>query len=97
MEKVLDALSAHFDYIIIDAPPVLVVTDAAILSTHTGRAVVVSAAGKTRKAELPDAFETLDAVEGKVLGVIATMVPTKGPNSYTYGAYSYKSYNESAS
>lgn len=97
MEKVLDALSAHFDYIIIDAPPVLVVTDAAILSTHTGGAVVVSAAGKTRKAELADAFEALTAVDGKVLGVIATMVPTKGPNSYTYGAYSYKSYNESSS
>lgn len=97
MEKVLDALSAHFDYIIIDAPPVLVVTDAAILSTHTGGAVVASAAGKTRKAELADAFEALGAVDGKVLGVIATMVPTKGPNSYTYGAYSYKNYSESSS
>lgn len=97
MEKTLEALSAHFDYIIIDSPPTLVVTDAAILSTRTGGAVVVSAAGKTRKDELADAFDTLENVDGRVLGVIATMVPTKGPNSYNYGAYSYKSYTESSS
>ena len=92
----MEELTAHFDYIIIDAPPVLAVTDAAILSTRTSGAVVLSAAGKTRKAELADAFAALDAVDGKVLGVIATMVPTKGPNSYNYGAYSYKSYSEKA-
>lgn len=97
MEKTLEALAAHFDYIIIDSPPTLVVTDAAILSTRTGGAVVVSAAGKTRKDELADAFDTLENVDGRVLGVIATMVPTKGPNSYNYGAYSYKSYTESSS
>lgn len=97
MEKVLDALSAHFDYIIIDSPPTLVVTDSAILSTRTGGALVVSAAGKTRKDELADAFDTLENVDGRVLGVIATMVPTKGPNLYNYGAYSYKSYTESSS
>ena len=97
MGKILETLSAHFDYIIIDSPPALAVTDAAILSTRTGGAVVVSAAGKTRKAELEDAFETLENVDGHVLGVVATMVPTKGPNAYNYGAYSYKSYSESNS
>jgi len=97
MEKTLQALSAHFDYIIVDSSPTLVVTDAAILSTRTGGAIVVSASGKTRKRELADALETLGNVDGRVLGVVATMVPTKGPNSYNYGAYSYKSYSESSS
>lgn len=97
MEKALETLSAHFDYVIVDSPPALAVTDAAILSARTGGAVVVSAAGKTRKVELADAFETLENVDGRVLGVVATMVPTKGPNSYNYGAYSYKSYSESSS
>lgn len=96
MGKTLEALSAHFDYIIIDSPA-LAVTDAAILSTRTGGAVVVSAAGKTRKDELADAFDTLENVDGRVLGVIATMVSTKGPNAYNYGAYSYKGYTESSS
>ena len=45
---------------------------------------------------LTSRWSSLDAVDGKVLGVIATMVPTKGPNSYNYGAYSYKSYSEKA-
>ncbi len=94
MGKVLETLTAHFDYIIIDSPPVLAVTDAAILSTRTGGALVVSAAGKSRKAELANAFEALEAVDGKVLGVVATMVPTKGPNAYSYGAYSYQAYSD---
>lgn len=97
MQKTLETLTAHFDYIIIDSPPILAVTDAAILSTRTGGALVVSAAGKTRKAELANAFEALEAVDGKVLGVVATMVPTKGPNSYSYGAYSYKAYSDNSS
>ena len=97
MEKLLETLTAHFDYIIIDAPPVLIVTDAAILSTRTGGALVASASGQCRKAELANAFEALDAVDGKVLGVVATMVPTKGPNAYNYGAYSYQAYSEISS
>ncbi len=49
-----------------------------------------------RGIALTSRWSSLDAVDGKVLGVIATMVPTKGPNSYNYGAYSYKSYSEKA-
>ncbi|MCI1676111.1 MAG: polysaccharide biosynthesis tyrosine autokinase [Ancrocorticia sp.] len=92
MSRLMDKLEGHFDFIIIDAPPVLVVTDAAILSKITGGAVVISAAGKTRKEELASALESLAAVNGKVLGIIPTMVPTRGPDSYSYGAYSYQSY-----
>ncbi|MFT0848087.1 polysaccharide biosynthesis tyrosine autokinase [Actinomycetaceae bacterium L2_0104] len=94
MARVLETLTAHFDYIIIDAPPVLVVTDAAILSTRTGGAVLVSAAGKCRKDELASALEALETVDGKVLGIIPTMVPTKGPDSYSYGAYAYQAYGD---
>lgn len=92
MARLLEKLAGHFDFIIIDTTPVLAVTDAAILSNLTGGAIVVSAAGKTRKEELANALESLKAVGGKVIGILPTMVPTKGPDSYGYGAYSYQRY-----
>lgn len=97
MGKVLDMLSEHFDYVIIDTPPVLVVTDAAILSKRTGGAIMIAAAGKVRKQELSNAFEALETVDGKVLGVVVTMVPTKGPDAYSYSSYSYRYYGSSSS
>ncbi|MFT3944232.1 MAG: polysaccharide biosynthesis tyrosine autokinase [Ancrocorticia sp.] len=95
MGKVLDMLSAQFDYVIIDTPPVLAVTDAAILSKHAGGAVMIAASGRVRKQDLSNAIDALHTVGGKVLGIVATMVPTKGPDAYSYGSYSYQYYGKS--
>ena len=49
--------------------------------------MVVAAAGRTTKNELQSAIRTLDHIGGRVLGVILTMLPTKGPDAYGYGNY----------
>ena len=49
--------------------------------------MVVAAAGRTSKNELQSALRTLDHIGGRVLGVILTMLPTKGPDAYGYGNY----------
>ena len=95
MGKVLDMLSEHFDYVIVDAPPALAVTDAAILSKKVGGTLLIAAAGKVRKQELSNVLESLETVDGKVLGIVVTMVPTKGPDSYSYSSYSYRYYGSS--
>lgn len=92
MGKVLDMLSEHFDYVIIDTPPVLAVTDAAILSKRAGGTLMIAAAGRVRKQELSNALEALETVGGNLLGVVVTMVPTKGPDAYSYSSYSYQYY-----
>ncbi len=92
MGKALDMLGELFDYVIIDTPPVLAVTDAAILSKRTGGAIMIAAAAKVRKQELSNALEALETVDGKVLGIVVTMVPTKGPDAYSYSSYSYQYY-----
>ena len=97
MGKVLDMLSEHFDYVIVDAPPALAVTDAAILSKKVGGTLLIAAAGKVRKQELSNVLESLETVDGKVLGIVVTMVPTKGPDSYSYSSYSYRYYGSSGS
>lgn len=97
MGKVLDMLSEHFDYVIIDTPPVLAVTDAAVLSKKVGGTLMIAAAGKVRKQELSNALEALDTVGGNIVGIVVTMVPTKGPDAYSYSSYSYQYYGSPTS
>ena len=89
METLLETLHEHFDYILVDAPPLLLVTDAAVVSKHTNGTLLVAASGSTRKQALEMAMRTLAAGGGHLRGVVVTMLPTKGPDSYGYGAYAY--------
>ncbi|WP_022890736.1 polysaccharide biosynthesis tyrosine autokinase [Agromyces italicus] len=89
MARLLEQLTAQFDYVLIDAPPLLLVTDAAVVSKLTGGAILVAASGATKKQELAGAVRSLEAIGSRLLGVIVTMLPTKGPDSYGYGAYTY--------
>ena len=87
MVTVLNALTQSFDYVLIDAPPLLPVTDAAILSKLTGGAIVITAAGRTTRNELQAALRSLEHIGSRVMGIVMTMLPTKGPDAYGYGNY----------
>jgi len=89
-------LIAHFedayDVVIFDSAPVLPVTDAAILARVTGGAVIVAAAGQTHRNQFLAGLKNLVTVEAPILGVILTMMPTKGVDSYGYDQYGYGYY-----
>jgi succinoglycan biosynthesis transport protein ExoP len=89
MQKLITGLEKQFDYVLIDAPPLLPVTDGALLARHTGGALVVVAAGRTHKNQLKGALESLVHVNASVSGLVMTMVPTKGPDAYGYSRYGY--------
>lgn len=92
MAQLMDELHNHFDFILVDAPPLLLVTDAAVISKRTNGTILVAASGSTRKQALEMAVRTLGTAGGVLRGVIVTMLPTKGPDSYGYGAYGYGGY-----
>lgn len=94
MRQLLQQLTTDFDMVIIDAPPLLPVTDAAILATMTDGAVLNVHAAATRKDQLRTAAEALQAVDANVLGAVLTMVPRRGAGSgYGYGyGYGYGGY-----
>ncbi|TQS92789.1 polysaccharide biosynthesis tyrosine autokinase [Arthrobacter sp. TS-15] len=94
MKTLVARLEQVFDCIIIDAPPLLPVTDAAVLSQHVGGVVVVVGSQKVRQQELVRALESLEMVDAKLLGVVLNRLPGKGPDAYAYGYYSS---NEKAS
>lgn len=93
MNQLLEALANEFDVVLCDAPPLLPVTDAAILSRSATGAIVVVAAGRTTTNQLSGALEALETVGAAVGGVVLTMVPTRGPDAYGYGyGYGYGGY-----
>ncbi|WGW12178.1 polysaccharide biosynthesis tyrosine autokinase [Saxibacter everestensis] len=89
MSRLLDELLNQFDYVLVDAPPLLLVTDAALISKITGGAILVAASGSTKRNELAAAVRALEHIGSRLLGIVITMLPTKGPDSYGYGQYSY--------
>lgn len=94
LENLLSELRRDF-FIVIDAPPVLPVTDASVVSVVVDGVVFVVATGKTRKAEVTAARTQLEQVRARVLGVVFNLVSLKGGDSgYGYG-YGYYRQNKS--
>lgn len=89
MSALIKRLETEFDYVIFDAPPLLPVTDAAILSKSVAGAIVVVAAGRTHKNQLAASVGALKNVNAHISGFVMTMVPTTGPDAYGYGRYGY--------
>ena len=87
MARLLDQLHEQYDTVLFDAPPLLPVTDAAVLAHLTSGALVVTAARRAKRAHLAMALSILRRVDAKVLGIVLTMVPTKGADAY--GRYGY--------
>ncbi|MBM9838420.1 polysaccharide biosynthesis tyrosine autokinase [Rhodococcus hoagii] len=86
-EKLFDELRAKFDFVIIDASPLLPVTDAAVLAVKVDGCLVVVRHGKTKREQVSRAIGNLRSVGATVLGTILTMTPSKGQGSYEYKYY----------
>lgn len=88
MHQLLEVLERDFDVVICDSPPLLPVTDAAVLSKSTSRVITVVAAGETTKQQLAAAMSALEHVDANQAGIVITKVPTRGADAATYG-YGY--------
>ena len=84
MEKTLRELESRFDIVVIDTPPLLPVTDAAVLSAIAGGTVVVVGSGRVDRDHLTRSLQSLDVVKGRVLGLVLNRTPTKGADAYYY-------------
>lgn len=89
MKQLIIRLEDAFDAVIIDAPPLLAVTDAAVLAQQVGGVVVVVGTQKVRTTDLEKSLAALKMVQADVLGVVLNRLPVKGPDAYAYSYYSY--------
>ncbi|MTE23291.1 polysaccharide biosynthesis tyrosine autokinase [Microbacterium sp. ZXX196] len=88
MRALVEMLMNDLDVIILDAPPLLPVTDAAVLAKFTSGAMVVVAAGSTKRDQVQGALDVLETVHAQVAGIVVTKVPLTGPDAGDYG-YGY--------
>ena len=86
MRELVDALSGVAT-VILDAPPLLSVTDAAILGTIADGVVITVGAKQVTAEQLQKAYRSVTRVNGKVLGAVLNKIPPNGIDSHDYGYY----------
>lgn len=89
MGTLIATLTTASDIVILDAPPLLPVTDAAVLASRCDGALVVARYGHTKRDQLAAAADALRKVGAAPLGVVLNRAPRKGVG-YGYG-YGYAS------
>lgn len=87
------SLSEHFDWVIIDSPPVMAVTDASVIAHSATGVVFVVGAEMTSKGAAKAALEQLDSAKAKYVGGILNRVDLRR-NSYYYSRYYRRAYEE---
>ncbi len=81
MDKVIEALKGQADYVLFDAPPVLAVTDAAVLASKIDGLLLVIKAGATRRDQAERARDALQRVNARIIGVALTNAPRENDNN----------------
>lgn len=92
MDKLLEKLKSEFEMILIDTPPVIAVTDAAILSTKVDGTIIVVKSGETNKNAFERAKSLIQSVKGELLGVVLNSMKIDNKYGSSYYYYYYYSY-----
>ncbi|MEN5095491.1 polysaccharide biosynthesis tyrosine autokinase [Stenotrophomonas sp. TWI1409] len=89
----LEELAPQYDLVIVDTPPILAVTDAAIIAHHAGTCLMVARFGLNQAKELALAKRRFEQNNVRIKGAIFNAVQRRSAGYYSYGYYEYKSTN----
>jgi capsular exopolysaccharide synthesis family protein len=92
MRRYLAQWRNEYDHIVIDSPPVLSVTDAALLSVEADSVLLVIRSGQTTKDALRRATELMCQVKARVQGVVVNAIDMDQPHYYYYYGANYGAY-----
>ena len=101
MDELLRICEERFDYIIIDTPPVTVVSDALLFADKINGYILATRADYSNVNSLSDAVDAIKNVGGEIFGIVLSSVNPKnakgsyGYKSYKKGYYSHYSYSNS--
>ena len=86
MAEFLKEISSNFDYIIIDTPPINVVSDALPVIRESDGVILVVRSNQSTHPDIQRTLSTLEFIDAKILGFIVNFVDT-GKGKYSYGKY----------
>ena len=84
MTEFLEIMKESYDYVIIDTPPVKVVTDAKILSTKADGVILVVKSKTTRRNDILESINGINKVNGKIIGTILNAKKERKNKYYEY-------------
>ena len=87
LETLLAEVSGRYDYVILDAPPIMAVTDAAILGQQAGTTIIVARYGLTTEQDIENCVVRFANSNVVVKGAILNGVEKSANNYYAYEAY----------
>jgi capsular exopolysaccharide synthesis family protein len=88
MSNLLDNWKAQFDFIVLDSPPLLAVTDAAVLSHFADMTILVARPSVTSRTSLKRGYELIAADKQTRVGVVINAVDIRSPGYDEYYGYS---------
>ncbi len=94
MAELIDQWREEYDYVIVDSPPILMVSDALEVASRADDTIIVVRAGLTRRKAIARSFELLARSKIHVLGAIINDIDLNIENFYTYSSrgYGYRYY-----
>ncbi len=92
-QELLDDLSLDYDYILIDSPPILAVTDSSIIGAMAGSTLVVARYDTSNAKEVKLAIDKLQASNANVIGLVFNGVRKEAGRTYDY-QYGYNYHNK---
>ena len=87
MQELLKSVEDDYDYILLDLPPILVVTDAAVIGSKADGVILVVGSGDISPDEAKQAKDLLEKGRTNILGVVLNKVPQRHQGSYYYYYY----------
>jgi capsular exopolysaccharide synthesis family protein len=92
MQQVLQCLRKRYEFVLIDSPPAMVLSDAAVLATQSDGVLLVVRGEKTGREVLGRLVQRLELVHGKLLGVVLNGIDIRNPDYADYRYYYSSSY-----
>ncbi len=83
-EELINALAERYDYVVLDSPPVVPVTDPLVIARMADAVVLVVSMGDTRRRDLEEAMERLGQVNADVLGLVVNRIAESNRYGYDY-------------
>ena len=88
LKELIKEMAKSYDYIFLDAPPVMLVSDPITISTYANAVILAIEHGKTEKELAKKAVDSLKQVNANIIGAVFNNIPVSNQNNYYY----YRSY-----
>lgn len=87
IKELIKKLSEHYDYIFLDTPPLVLVSDPLTIATYSDAVILTIAYSETEREVIKRAVDSLKQVNANIIGTILNKIPVSKHNKYYYSYY----------